>query len=261
MNRIKRFHDSLDMFEKTWLVVSTLILFGVELYFKDSFIGIVATLTGILNVVLVAKGSMINYAFGIVNTILYTIIAYKAGYGGDFVTFLFYYIPLQFVGIYAWKNHVEDNTNLDDVKKMTVGQLLGSLFILIAGTYGTMLILPKITTLFNMPINQLPLVDAFTTFAGIFAGILMLKRYQEQWYIWIFVNIGSVIMWVTMIGEDDAAVAMVVMWGAYLVNALYGAYNWHKMAKKKISKHATIGGQDEADSIWVQKVFDSKKKY
>lgn len=236
MNQIKKFIDSLDPFEQMWLVVSTLILFGVELYFKDSFIGIVATLTGILNVVLVAKGSMINYAFGIVNTILYTIIAYQAGYGGDFVTFLFYYIPLQFIGIYAWKNHIEDDTNLDDVKKMTVVQLIGSVIVLIIGTYGTMLVLPMITSLFNMPINQLPLVDAFTTFAGIFAGILMLQRYQEQWYIWIFVNIGSVIMWVTMIGEDETAVAMVVMWGAYLVNAIYGAYNWHKLAKKEIKQ-------------------------
>lgn len=229
MNKLKNFYNSLDMFEKAWLIVSTLVLFGVELYFQDSLIGTVATLTGILNVVLVAKGSMINYAFGIVNTVLYTIIAYKAGYGGDFVTFLFYYIPLQFVGIYAWRNHVEEDTNLDDVKKMTVGQLVISVVILIVGTYLTMLLLPTITAIFNMPINQLPFVDAFTTFAGIYAGILMLKRYQEQWYIWIFVNIGSVIMWVTLIGSDESAVAMVVMWAAYLVNALYGAYNWRKM--------------------------------
>ncbi len=229
MNRLKKFYNSLDTFEKAWLVVSTLILLGVELYFKDSLIGTVATLTGILNVVLVAKGSMINYAFGIVNTILYTIIAYKAGYGGDFVTFLFYYIPLQFVGIYAWRNHTQEDTNLDDVKKMSGLQLIGSVIILIIGTYVTMLILPAITAIFNMPINQLPFVDAFTTFAGIFAGILMLKRYAEQWYIWVFVNIGSVIMWVTLIGSDDSAIAMVVMWGAYLVNALYGAYNWRKM--------------------------------
>ncbi|WOO89191.1 nicotinamide riboside transporter PnuC [Mollicutes bacterium LVI A0078] len=229
MNRIKKFYSSLDTFEKVWLIASTLILFGVELYFKDSVIGIIATLTGILNVVLVAKGSMINYAFGIVNTVLYTIISYKAGYGGDFVTFLFYYIPLQFVGIYAWKNHTQEDTNLEDVKRMNPVQLVGSVVILIVGTYITMLLLPLITDIFNMPINELPFVDAFTTFAGIFAGILMLKRYAEQWYIWVFVNIGSVIMWVTMLGKEETAVAMVVMWGAYLVNALYGAYNWRKM--------------------------------
>ncbi len=232
MDRLKKFYSSLDTFEKVWLVASTLILFGVELYFEDSVIGTIATLTGILNVVLVAKGSMINYAFGIVNTVLYTIIAYKAGYGGDFVTFLFYYIPLQFVGIYAWKNHVSEDTNLEDVKKMNLKQGIGAIVILIVGTYVTMLLLPIITEIFNMPINQLPFVDAFTTFAGIYAGILMLKRYQEQWYIWVLVNIGSVIMWVTLIGQDETAAVMVVMWGAYLVNALYGVYNWRKMEQK-----------------------------
>ncbi len=233
MNKIKNFSNSLDGVEKAWVVISTLILFAVEIYFQDSVIGIVATLTGILNVVLVAKGSLINYAFGIVNTVLYTIIAYKAGYGGDFVTFLFYYIPLQFVGIYAWRKHTTEDTNLENVKKMNLFQLIGSVALLIVGTYVTMLLLPLITDLFNMPINELPFVDAFTTFAGIFAGILMLYRYQEQWYIWVLVNIGSVIMWITMIGKEDAAIAMVVMWGAYLVNALYGTYNWNKMKKEQ----------------------------
>lgn len=233
MDRLKRFYNTLTTFEKVWLVASTLILLWVELYFEDSLIGIIATLTGILNVVLVAKGSMLNYAFGIVNTVLYTIIAYNAGYGGDFVTFLFYYIPLQFIGIYAWKNHAsQEDTNLEDVKHMNVMQMCLSVLILILGTYVTMLLLPAITELFNMPVNELPFVDAFTTFAGIFAGILMLKRYSEQWYIWIFVNIGSVIMWVTMIGSDESALAMVVMWSAYLVNAIYGAYNWKKMENK-----------------------------
>ncbi len=229
MNNLKKFYNSLDQFEKLWLIVSTLILFAVEIYFEDSLIGMITTLTGILNVVLIAKGSMINYAFGIVSTILYTIIAYNAGYGGDFVTFMFYYVPLNFVGIYAWKDHAKDDTNLQDVKRMTIPQMISAVIILIVGTYITMLCLPLVTSIFNMPINKLPFVDAFTTFAGIFAGILMIKRYQEQWYIWAFVNIGSVIMWVTMIGKDDAALAMVVMWSAYLINALYGAYNWHKM--------------------------------
>lgn len=231
MEKIKKFYTSLDTFEKLWIIISTLILFAVEMYFDDSLIGIIATLTGLLNVVLVAKGSLINYAFGIVNTVLYTIISYKAGYGGDFVTFLFYYIPLQFLGIYAWKNHTQEDTNLQDVKKMNTSQLMASVAILIIGTYITMLLLPIITDIFKMPINELPFVDAFTTFAGIFAGILMLKRYQEQWYIWVFVNIGSVIMWVTMLGKDPTAVAMIVMWGAYLANALYGAYNWNKMKR------------------------------
>ncbi len=229
MNSIKKFYLSLNTFEKVWLISSTLILFLIELYFEDSTLGIITTICGILNVVLIAKGSMLNYAFGIVNTVLYTTIAYHAGYGGDFVTFLFYYIPLQFVGIYAWKNHIQDNTNLETVKKMNGMQIIYSILILFVGTYLTMLTLPVITEIFNMPINELPFVDAFTTFAGIFAGILMLKRYQEQWYIWILVNIGSIIMWLSLIGSDSSAIAMVVMWSAYLVNAIYGAYNWNKL--------------------------------
>ncbi|MFV0246521.1 MAG: nicotinamide riboside transporter PnuC [Mycoplasmatales bacterium] len=232
MNKLKSFYNSLDNFEKGWLIISTIILFVLEIYFKDSVIGTIATITGLLNVVLVAKGSMYNYAFGIINTILYTYIAFHAGYGGDFVTFLFYYIPLQFVGIYAWKNHAKEDTNLKDVRSMNVTLIIGSIIILIVGTLLTMQILPIITEVFNMPINELPFVDAFTTFAGIFAGVLMLFRYVEQWYIWVLVNVGSVVMWMTMLGHNKGALAMVIMWGAYLVNSAYGTYNWKKMSKE-----------------------------
>ena len=46
-------------------------------------VGSLAGITGVLCVVLVAKGSIWNYAFGLVNVSLYALISYKASLYGD----------------------------------------------------------------------------------------------------------------------------------------------------------------------------------
>ncbi len=219
-----------ERFEIIWFLTAVVLLFGVEIMIKDTLLGIIVTITGMLNVLLVAKRSMWNYLFGIINVSLYAYVSYQAGYGGDFVTMAFYYLPLQFVGIYTWKNHIkiENQDAQVESKKLSSTMWIVVIINLVIGTLLTAQLLPLITAIFGMPINQLPLVDAFTTYAGITAGVLMAKRYSEQWWIWILVNIGSVIMWITMLGKADNAAAMVIMWGAYLVNAIYGLYKWEK---------------------------------
>lgn len=222
----------LTTFEVIWFITSILLLLMIEVITKDSIIGIIAAITGMINVLLVAKRSMWNYPFGIINNILYAYIAFNTGYGGDFVTMAFYYLPMQFIGMYTWKKHMTTVDESSEVisKNLTLIQGLGVIVFIIIGTLLTSLILPFITALFGMPINELPLIDAFTTFAGITAGILMVLRYSEQWYIWIAVNIGSVIMWlfIALTSTQANSEAMIVMWSAYLLNAIYGLYNWKK---------------------------------
>jgi nicotinamide mononucleotide transporter len=62
----------------------------------------------------------------------------------------------------------------------------------------------------------------------------MLKRFAEQWAVWIAVNILSIILWVSALlatGGNDWT--MLVMWSAFLVNSVYGYVNWVKMSKQQ----------------------------
>ena len=66
-------------------------------------LGSLAGITGVLCVVLVAKGSIWNYLFGLVNVSLYAYISYKASLYGDAVLNAFYYVPMQFIGWWQWR--------------------------------------------------------------------------------------------------------------------------------------------------------------
>ena len=68
-------------------------------------------------------------------------------------------------------------------------------------------------------------LDGLTTIIVVAAQLLMILRYREQWVLWIVLNILSIVLW-------SETPAMYLMYSAYLLNSLYGYYNWTKLTKQ-----------------------------
>ena len=66
-------------------------------------LGFIVAVTGIVNLVLCAKGNIWNYAFGIVYNAIYVYIAWHTKLYADSAIYLLYYLPMQFVGWAQWK--------------------------------------------------------------------------------------------------------------------------------------------------------------
>ena len=82
--------------------------------------------------------------------------------------------------------------------------------------------------------GNLPVFDAMSTVLSVFAMYLSVKMYAEQWLLWIVVDVVTVAMWVfSVINNEPNAMVMVVMWTAYLINAIYGYINWRNLAKQE----------------------------
>ncbi len=197
-------------------------------------IGSVAGIAGVLCVVLVAKGSIWNYLFGIINVSLYAYISYKAALYGDAVLNAFYYVPMQFIGYWQWKRRgaalteAEAGGNGVQVKarRFTWRQrailALGCAAAVIAGGF--------ILKHFGDP---QPFKDSTTTILSIVAQALMALAFMEQWALWIITNVVSVAMWVICVvrGEAHAGV-MVIMWVFYLLNSINGFRVWLKLSRR-----------------------------
>jgi len=82
-------------------IISTNIIYSI-LQKEVDFIGSIAGITGVVCVVMVAKGNILNYLFGLVNVTLYGYISYKAELYGDAALNILYYLPMQFVGWFIW---------------------------------------------------------------------------------------------------------------------------------------------------------------
>lgn len=218
------------LFEKVWLGVFTLVNIYLFFAFKDSLLGFISSITGMLCVVLVAKGKISNYYFGIVQTSTYAYIAYTYGLYGESMLNALFYFPIQFIGIYLWKkNLTKVQTIGEDVSVKRLDQK-GWIYVIGTAVIGSI----AYAYLLNAIGGQQVRLDSAAVVLSVIAQILMLKRFAEQWVLWIMVNGLTIVLWVIVLlqtGGNDWA--MLVMWSAFLVNSIYGYVNWLKMHKQQ----------------------------
>lgn len=218
------------LFERLWLLLFTLINIYLFFAWDDTVLGLITSISGMLCVVLVAKGKVSNYYFGIIQTGTYAYIAYGYGLYGEVMLNALFYFPLQFVGIYLWKQHTTDHKIIGEdiqIKALSKKGWITTLtsFLIIFVLYA--LLLQKIG-------GNVVWIDSATTTLSVIAQILMLKRYTQQWLFWIAVNVLSIVLWVkALILQGGNDVSMLVMWSAFLINSIYGYYNWSKVYKKQ----------------------------
>ena len=213
-------------------VIVTNIIYSVLTGTMD-VVGSIAGITGVLCVVLVAKGSIWNYAFGLVNVSLYAWISYKAALYGDAGLNALYYLPMQFIGWWQWRKRgaaMSESESAGDGVQVKARRLDWSQRVLLV--LGCFAAVTAVGFLLKYLGDPQPFKDSATTVLSIVAQALMALAFMEQWALWIITNIISVIMWGVCVlrGEAHAGV-MVIMWVFYLLNSINGFRVWLKLSK------------------------------
>ena len=210
-----------------WIMILSVIIFTIYFAITDKtsptwylIINSIAAISGIFCVVLCAKGRKSQYIWGLLNIVGYVIIAYINKYYGEVMLNALYYLPSQFIGYYLWNKNMSKDKKTVSSKKLNYKQTILFLVVCVIGIY-----------LYKLSLDLLggrnTILDSASTFISLFANILMLARYREQWLLWIIIDIITVVMWLLV---ND--LIMVTMWSVYLINAFYGYYNWSKMYER-----------------------------
>lgn len=225
-NFIKSELDGWEKWEVTWLIIACAIITGISIYWGDTLMGIISSTTGVACVVCTGKGKLSAYVFGLVNSVLYAIIAYKATLYGETMLNVLYYVPMQFVGFYIWNKHMNDKTKEVEKKHMN----LKSRFVLLVA----IIIFTCLYGLFLVQLGDaMPFVDAFTTVSSVIAMIISVKMFAEQWWIWVAVDVFSIYMWWCDFNSGSDNIATLLMWFVYLGNAIIMLIKWEKEARKQ----------------------------
>lgn len=211
-----------------WFLIGGVVFFSL-LYsiLSGSFdaMGTIAGVTGVVCVVLVAKGNIFNYLFGLINVTLYAWISFKAELYGDALLNALYYLPMQFAGWFTWmrKRSSEESVTII-ARRLSRNQR----YILTAVSVVTVAAGAVFLDILNDP---QPVKDSATTILSIIAMFLMVKVYMEQWILWVVVNVISIMMWsVSYIEGEPHSMLMVIMWVFYLVNSVNGWILWIKLS-------------------------------
>lgn len=210
--------------EVIWLGIATAAILGVSIYWKDNAVGITAALTGVWCVVLTGKGKVSNFIFGIVNVIFYAYISYQAKYYGEVMLNLLYYLPCSIIGLFVWGKNVDEESG--EVTKKSLS-LKGSLIVYPLTAVGVI----AYGFVLKMMGGTLPFVDSMSTVLSVAAQILCLKRFAEQWILWIVIDVVTVGMWLYNYLNGGESIATMVMWVVYLLNAIFMYVKWRKDVK------------------------------
>lgn len=222
---MKTYAGGWNLYEIIWLGLFSGMAVALTFIMKDTLFGFTVFITGVLCVILAAKGNLMTYVFGMYNTLGYAYLAWVNGLFGEVMLNLLFFVPMNIIGFLMWRNHRQGG-------KLAMLQLARRGLLLVAAVCAAGSLVLGYGLSF-IPEQNSPYIDATTTVLSVVATFLMVKRYKEQWLVYIVLNMFTVLLWAIRAadGSPDGAM-MIVMWSAYLINALYGYYTWNKGAKE-----------------------------
>lgn len=237
---------TLKTFDIIWLILCTIGITIISINTNNSILAIIASIMGVIYVILNGCRLSVAFLFGIVNTFIYGIVSYQNGLYGDFMLNVFYSCPCCIIGLIAWFKASKDTTVANISSFKLKQRIIFALLVIIAiGVYGTILLALKDTQ---------PYLDATTTVLSISAYICLILRKKEVWYLFNISNILSILMWGINYRTSDANLAILFMYVIYTANSLLNTVKW-ELSNRIPLEIDILSYSGNIDLNWIERIL------
>lgn len=202
------------------------LIVAISIYMKDNVIAIISAICGVSYSILAGKGKISCYYIGLMGTLCYSYLSFNNALYGNLCLYMFYYLPMQILGIFKWRKHMQKDTQVIEKTKLTSSQRAFYLIISFFASACVYFILSQMH-------DQSPAIDAITSVLSVVGLILTVKRCIEQWYFWFIVNGLSVIMWIDAYIKGSNCFATILMWSVYFILSIYFLWTWSREMELK----------------------------
>ena len=184
------------------------------------WLDITTTLLGLAYILLEYKASVWMWVVGFFMQSLGIVLYYQKGLYAD-CGMEFYYLVMTVYGFIAWTRHQQKTHDLPirHMPRKTALIWLGIAAVIWLTLY---LILTNFTD------SKVPIADAFTTALSIVGIWALARKYLEQWFVWIVVDIVTCALYFYKDIPFKAS-----LYGLYVVIAVFGYFKWKKMLPSK----------------------------
>ncbi len=141
----------------------------------------IASVLGVVNIVLLVRRSIWNYPFGIAMVTLYGFVFFQARLFSDAALQVFFFV-VQIYGWWVWY-HARDSAGLVKVELMSAQSRFVWAAVIVAATIADRWFLINYTS------DVAPWMDANTTAMSVVAQYLLSIRKIENWVLWILTDI------------------------------------------------------------------------
>ena len=189
-----------------------------------SYIELIGTLFGLISVYYASKANILTWPTGIINEVALFILFFQVQLYADMFLQVYFFVVTIF-GWYKWKS------NTADVPVTSAGPLMIKIIvvIMVMGTISVGLVIRTIHSwlpaFFPLPAAY-PFADSFVMTGSIIATVLLARKQVENWYLWIIVDVVSVVVYLLK-GIYFLSIEYVIFLGL----ASYGLYRWTKQLR------------------------------
>jgi len=184
-----------------------------------STISLISGMLGVCSVCLCAQGNILTYVFGFAQVITYSYLCWTQRFYGEMAINAYYFATMIY-GVYAWRKRLEARGERLEVRPRRL-------------TWQTLTLIVALTLLASWLVGRglvawtddtQPYLDAFTTVPALVAQVLMILVFREHWFVWLAVDILSVVLWLR--AADYCMAAQYAFWCA---NCIYGLQRWRSL--------------------------------
>jgi nicotinamide mononucleotide transporter len=170
---------------------------------------------GIMETVLGIKGRRSNYVFALFGAISTIFVAFLDHFYGNMAFNVFYFF-MSIIGFHLWGKHISGGKNIV-VRKLSPFQGVVIIISLVIVAIGLNIFLEHLG-------GHSTVLDSVATVLIVFASVLGVLRYREQWLVWATADVLILIMWL-----DTGNPAAIVMRTFFIIGSIVGYINWSKL--------------------------------
>ena len=228
MNYLKRF---IKYFTKgeifLWCFSITLITVSFCIFDRKNYHTLIASIIGITSLIFCAKGNPVGQLLMIIFGVFYGIVSYKFAYYGEMITYLGMTVPMAIFALISWlKNPYNGNKSEVKVNKIKCKEIIFMFALTLIITIAFYFILKALKTT-----NLIPSTISVTTS---FLGVYLTFRRSPYFAIAYAANdVILIVLWILATLTDFSYISVIICFVMFLINDLYGFFNWLKMQKKQ----------------------------
>ena len=221
------FRDLTEFERRLWIISMGMVLLSF-LFSGGGYLEAAASLVGVTALIFVAKGYVTGQVLTVVFSVLYGIISFFSQYYGEMITYLCMTAPMAVMSVISWARHPYKDSKEVEVSHLSPKKII------------VMIILTAIVTaVFYFVLKALhnasliiSTISVATSFIAVYLTFLRSPYYALGY---AANDIVLIILWIIAGIEDISRLPMVMCFIMFLVNDLYGFYNWRKMRNRQES--------------------------
>lgn len=233
ITRMKKVKAGISYFSRKeqilWISSVSLIVLSFCVFDRENYMTLAASLIGVTSLIFNAKGNPAGQVLMIVFSFLYGIISYTFSYYGEMATYLGMTMPMAVFALISWLRNPY-NGNKSEVKVNRIGktEYIIMSVLTISITVGFYFILEFFHTANIIPST----ISVTTSFAAVY---LTFRRSAYYAVAYAANDLVLILLWMLAGLEDVRYFSVVVCFGAFFVNDLYGFLSWKKMEKRQVA--------------------------